>query len=401
MTASSAQTLSTAPLPTLNGLDLRGKRVLLRVDLNVLRDEAGIPLDTFRISAILPTLKRLLRDGARVGILTHWGRPGGRVVPALSTQPLAELLSELLGQSVPHVPDCIGRVAENAMNSLEPGHVVMLENVRFHLGEQLNQSVFVEQLCRLADVFVNDAFATAHRAHASTSGLMAAMPQAVVGELMLQELDNMRMLGMPMGKGSLLILGGSGVEEKLDLLRHMLGHVDVIMLGGTLANTFLAARDLGMGRSSLAPTHVDKARELLTEAGVVGCRLHLPQDVWVKGADGAKPVATHLIGSNESVVDIGPNTLEMWTKIARSASKVLMLGSLGVVEHDEGQRATRGLLKALDGHSDFSLVGGEALLPLIAQEGLTTKLRAITTGSAALVHGLAGKPYPFRQVMKI
>lgn len=388
----------TASLPGLKGLDVQGKRVLLRVDYNIPSKPDGTLYDDYRIASTIPTIKRLLLGGARLGILTHRGRPGGRMVPELSTKPLAEMLSSLIGQNVGHVPDCVGRVAEQAMAKLAPGEVVMFENVRYHLGEQMNQNAFVQQLAALGDVFVNDAFATAHRAHASTSGLASAMDVSVIGELMERELMWLRKLSNQPEHPVLLVLGGNNVEPKIQLLQHMLTKVDTVMLGGAVANTFMAARDLGLGQSLLDPSYVDMARDILTEAGVVGCRLHLPQDVWVRDANMAKTPAevraAHAIGAQESVIDIGPNTLATWQRLIVGGGTTMMLGSIGMTEHPEGRAGTLGLVKTLTETRGFNLVGGNGLLPVLHDTGLRELLPALSTGGAALVGGLLGKPLP-------
>lgn len=393
-----ADTLSTSSLPTLNDVDVSGKRVLLRVDFNIPPLPDGGLYDDYRITATLPTIRRLIRDGARIGILTHRGRPGGRVVPELSTKPLAELLSVLLEQKVEHVPDCVGRMAELAMENLAPGQVVMFENVRFHLGEQMNQLHFVNELARLGDVFVNDAFATAHRAHASTSGLASAMEVSVAGDLMIRELEWLRKIANSPAEPVVLILGGTTVQPKIELMQSLLTKVDTVMLGGAVANTFMAARDLGMGQSMLDPSMVDAARDTLTEAGVVGCRLHLPQDMWVHDVNDLEQPAevrhTHEIEPNESVIDIGPQTLSIWQRLIEGAGTVIMLGSVGVTENPDARAGTLGLVKTLSEQRGFNLVGGNGMLPLLARHDLRERLIALSTGGAALIDGLIGHPLP-------
>jgi phosphoglycerate kinase len=289
-------------------------------------------------------------------------------------------------------------MAEQAMSALVPGQVLMFENLRFHLGEQMNQQSFVKELAQLGDVFVNDAYATAHRAHASTSGLAAAMPVSVLGDLMMRELGWLRKIDTDARKPVVLVLGGHSVEPKLELLRRMLTRVDTVMLGGSIANTFMAARDLGMGQSVLDPSFVDMARDTLTEAGVVGCRLHLPQDVWVRDAGNpGKPAevkAVYAIGAQETVIDIGPQTLATWQRLIEGAGTVLLLGSVGVSEQLEGRNGTLGLMQTLAGQRGFSLVGGNGLLPVLRESGLKERLAALSTGGAALVNGLIGKPFP-------
>lgn len=402
--SATAAPLSTSNLPTLDGLDVRGKRVLIRVDYNIASKPDGTLHDDYRIASTVPTIKRLLRDGARLGILTHRGRPGGRVMPELSTKPLAALLSSLLGQEVAHVPDCVGRVAEQAMAELAPGQAIMFENLRYHLGEQMNQQSFIKELAVLGDIFVNEAYATAHRPHASTSGLAHAMETSVIGELMVQELAWLRKIAGEPARPVVLVLGGNHVEPKIELLRRMLTRVDTVMLGGAVANTFMAARDLGMGQSMLDPSFVDMARDLLTEAGVVGCRLHLPQDVWVHDANmPERPAETrpcYAIGAQETVVDIGPQTLKTWQRLIEGAGTVVFLGSIGVAEHMEGRSGTLGLMGTLVNQRGFQLVGGNGLLGVLHESGLRDRLAALSTGGAALVNGLLGKPFPCIEALR-
>ncbi|RZK98851.1 MAG: phosphoglycerate kinase [Rubrivivax sp.] len=404
LAAEPLSTYTPGSLPGLDGLDVNGKRVLLRVDYNIPTTADGSLEDDYRLEATLPTIRRLLRDGARLGILTHRGRPGGRAVAELSTKPLAKLLSEMLGQEIMHVPDSVGRMAEQAMEQLAPGQALMFENVRYHLGEQLNQQTFVLELAKLADIFVNDAFATAHRAHASTSGLAAAMNVSVLGDLMMRELGWLRRMASEPKKPMVLVLGGQSVEPKLDLLRRMLGRADTVMLGGAVANTFMAARDLGMGQSTLDPTFVDSARDALTEAGVVGCRLHLPQDVWVRRIgqldDGAEAKTAHTISAQESVVDVGPQTLKTWQRLIEGAGTVLFLGSVGITEKEIGRQSTLGLLQTVTSQRGYCLVGGNGLMPVLRESGLKERLDCLSTGGASLVNGLLGKPFPCIDAVK-
>jgi phosphoglycerate kinase len=396
-----ASLLST--LPKLDSLDVAGKRVLVRVDYNIAPQGNGGLSDDYRVLGSLPTLQKLIEKGARVGILSHRGRPGGRVVSDLSTQPFAAVLSKLLGQRVEWVPDCVGRMAEQAMADLAPGRVVLFENVRFHLGEQLNQLPFVQQLAALADVYVNDAFATAHRAHASTTGLTLTMPEHAVGELMVKELEWIERVVNTKGMVS-LVLGGNNVGPKLDFMRRMLTKAKTIMLGGAVANTFIAARDLGVGQSTLDPAWVESARDLLTEAGVVGCRLHLPQDVWVTNTmlPDAQPEAkaVHEIAAFEAIHDIGPRTLETWLRLIPQTDTLAWLGALGMVERESGSHSSVALAEALVKHKGFSLVSGTGMLPLLNRTGLRTRLPAVSTGGAVLPAALAGQPLPALDVMK-
>lgn len=397
-------TFKATDYPTLNGLDVAGKRVLLRVDYNITIDPQGKIDDSWRMAASLPTLKRLLQGGARVGILTHRGRPHGRVMPEFSTAPLAPLLSSMLGQHVEFVPDCIGRVAEYAMDKLSPGRAILFENTRFHLGEQMNQMPFVKKLAGLADIFVNDAFATAHRAHASTSGLAAAVPVSVIGDLMLTELAWLRRVTDNPARPLLLILGGSNVGPKLELISHLLTRVDTLMLGGAVAHTFLAARDFSLGQSAVDHACVNAARDILAEAGVVGCRLHLPKDLVVANKSNLdEPIGIRNImevGPNDVACDLGPETIETWKRVVNESSTTAWMGSLGAFEHPAFRRATVEIAERLASKTTFSLVAGNGLLQALGENSLRTRLPAVSTGGGALTTALMGQPLPSLAILQ-
>lgn len=391
--------------PTLDDVDVAEKRVLLRVDYNIAATDTGALADDWRIRATLPTLNRLLQNGARVGILSHRGRPQGRVVPALSLSPVARRLSELLGKPVEFVPDCIGRVAEQAMARLKPGHAVMFENTRFHLGDQLNQKPFTQKLALLADVFVNDAFATTHRAHASTSGLAAAVEKSVIGDLMVQELRWMdRVMNNPK-RPLTLILGGNDVAPRMELIGNILTRVDTLMLGGTVGLTFLAGRDIGLGQSLIDHGCIELSRELLAEAGVVGCRLHLPKDVVVADKRKLHEVLAirdvHEIGDDEVASDLGPDTLSLWSRLIDEARTVIWIGSMGNYHHAVFRQAAHLIGEKLATKTDFSLVGGNGLVQTLAESGLRERLPAVSTGVGALLTVLMGLPLPALTVLQI
>lgn len=384
---------------------MRDKRVLLRVDYNITAEEDGSLSDDWRIRATIPTIQRLQKDGARIGILTHRGRPQGRIMPELSTEPLARRLEELLGQKVEFVPDCVGRIAEQAMAELAPGKVLMFENTRFYLGDQLNQMGFINKLCRLGDIFVNDAFACAHRAHASTSGLAAAMPISVIGDLMVHELKWVRRVMDNPERPFLLMVGGADVGPRLELVSHVLTKVDTLVLGGTVGMTFLAGRDVNLGQSQIEHSCIDACRELLSEAGVVGCRLHLPRDVVVaqknnlSTAIGTKDL--HDMAEDEVASDVGAETLKIWKRLIQEAKTVVWLGRLGNVDHAAFRHGTVEIGKTLAQKSEFSLVGGSGLIKTLNQDGLRERLPAVSTGVGALLAGLMGQSLPPLAVLQI
>jgi phosphoglycerate kinase len=294
-------------------------------------------------------------------------------------------------------------MAEQAMAGLAPGEAIMFENVRFHLGEQLNQQPFVLELARLGDLFVNDAFATAHRAHASTSGLTAALPTAL-GHLMVQELGWVAKIADPANRPVTLLVGGNNIGPKLDLIKQMLERVDTVMLAGAVANTFIAARDLGVGQSMLDPAWVEAARDVLTEAGVVGCRLHLPHDVLVTRADDPTedptPRAVHDVGLQESICDIGPQTLATWQRLLQNNGTSIWLGCLGLVEQPSGFAGTYGIAHTLVENRHFGLVAGNNLLSALKAAGVREQLPAVSTGGAALATALLGQQLPCLNVMR-
>ncbi|MCP5404851.1 MAG: phosphoglycerate kinase [Pseudomonadaceae bacterium] len=392
----------TSALPRYDAINLAGKAILMRVDFNIPPDAHGNLADTYRLEAHLPGIKELLAKGARLGLLTHRGRPQGDVVPHLSTKPLAEELSRQLGQAVHHVPDCIGRMAEQAMAELPPGQVLLFENTRFHLGEQVNDAAFVRHLAKLGEVFVNDAFAAAHRPHASMSGLAATMPTSVLGPLMLRELDWLQTLQADAPRPLSCIIGGTQVAAKLDLIAALMTRVDTLMLAGAVAHTFLASRDMGLGRSLLDPGSVERARDIFAEAGVVGCRLLLPQDFTVQnkqdGTVTAKPF--NKLSGDDMAMDIGPQTCETWRQVIGKSARSFWLGSVGNFEHSPFDTGCRTVAEGLLAAEGFTLAAGDGLLKALKPDAMRTRLPHVSSGAAVWLHALAGKPLPALQVLR-
>lgn len=391
--------------PAWHALPLQGQRVLLRVDYNVTTTPDGNFVDDWRLQASVPGLKQLLAYGARVGLLTHRGRPGGRPDPAMSTQPLAPHLSRLLGQPVMWVPDCVGRVAEHAMAALAPGEVCLFENTRFHAGESLNQQPFVQAMAQLADVFIFDAWATAHRAHASTSGLAGAMPHVGLGPLVLQETGWVRHLQDSSAPPLTLLLGGAQLGPKLAMLQNLLPRVGTLLIGGTLAHTLLAAKDLPVAQQLVEPALIEAARSLLTEAGVMGVRLLLPQDVRVRTP--RHEVITRALEDlqpDEAIGDLGPATLEVWGRVIRRAEQLVWLGSPGQWEDPAFAHGTLTLAACVLGTAGtFQLLAGDGLLRAMLHLGQRTAMLAggtrFSTGGGAPLAALSGQSLPVWQVL--
>ncbi|HEY8498389.1 MAG TPA: phosphoglycerate kinase, partial [Limnochordales bacterium] len=310
-------------------IDVQGKRVLVRVDFNVPMDEQGRITDDKRIRASLPTIQYLLRHGARVILMSHLGRPKGKPEPRYSLKPVAHRLEELLSVPVRMLPDCVGDEVEQAVASLPPGHVALLENLRFHPEEEKNDPDFARRLARLGDVYVNDAFGSAHRAHASTEGVAHYLP-AVAGFLMLKEIETMgRALAEP-ERPFVAILGGAKVSDKIGVIRNLMNRVDALLIGGGMAYTFLKARGYEIGDSLLDAEHVDLARELMQEAERRGVRLVLPEDVVV--AREFKADAPHQVVPASAIpagwqgLDIGPRTRERFAQEVARARTVIWNG---------------------------------------------------------------------------
>ncbi|MFZ2586834.1 MAG: phosphoglycerate kinase [Alphaproteobacteria bacterium] len=390
------------PYPTLADVNVENRAVLMRVDFNIPPTATGGLVDDYRLHVHLPAIQTLLKRKARLVLLTHRGRPQGQVVPNLSTLPLAEHLSKLLGTPVGFVPDCVGRVAEQAVAKLGAGEVLLLENTRFHLGEQINDPRFVKQLASLGEVFVNDAFAVAHRPHASVSGLAATMAESVLGPRMLMELEWLNRLTQTPARPLVCMLGGAQVPHKLEVIRHLMTKVDTLILGGVVAHTFLASRDMGLGHSMVDPDCVNEAREIFTEAGVLGCRLLLPLDFTVTQRHGFATPETRpatVLRDTDMAMDIGPQTLATWSKVIQQAGSLIWLGSMGAVEHKAFQEGTLGLANAVLHSQAFSVVGGDGLQKVLREGDLRRHLPHVASGAAALMHALQGKPLPPLQVL--
>jgi phosphoglycerate kinase len=383
---------------TVRDVDVRGKRVLERVDFNVPLDKAsGAISDDARIRAALPTIRYLLEQNARLVLCSHLGRPDGKVVEKLRLKPCAVRLSELLGQPVAMAADCVGAQAEAAVAALEPGQVVLLENLRFHAEEEANDPAFAKDLAALGDVYVDDAFGTAHRAHASTEGVTHYLP-AVAGFLMEKEIDYLgRALESP-ERPFVAIIGGSKVSDKIGVLANLLGKVDALLIGGGMANTFLLAQGFGVGQSLVEADKVDLARDILAEAVVEKVRLVLPVDVVVAdrfAADAAwrvTPVSE--APSDWRILDIGPQTIAAFREELALARTVVWNGPLGVFEFPAFAVGTVSIAKALAQIHATTIIGGGDSASAVEQAGVADRMSHISTGGGASLEFLEGKTLP-------
>ncbi|MFZ5626784.1 MAG: phosphoglycerate kinase [Bacillota bacterium] len=382
---------------TIRDVDVKGKRVLVRVDFNVPTDENRQITDDTRIRAALPTIKYLLEQGAKVILASHFGRPKGQVNEKYRLDQVAKRLSELLGQEVAKTSDCVGPEAEAAVAALAPGQALLLENVRFHAEEEKNDPEFAKKLAALADLFVNDAFGAAHRAHASTAGVAQYLP-AVAGFLMEKEISIMgKALANP-ERPFVAIIGGAKVSDKIGVIQNLLTKVDTLIIGGGMANTFLKAQGYELGKSLVEEDKVQLAKELLATAQQRGVELLLPRDVVVAAAFAPdaehKTVAVGEIPAEWQALDIGPATAEKYAGVIRQAKTVVWNGPMGVFEMDAFARGTEAVAKAMAECPGITIIGGGDSVAAVEKVGVAEKMTHISTGGGASLEFLEGKTLP-------
>jgi phosphoglycerate kinase len=373
---------------------VRGQRVFVRADLNVpLRD--GRVADESRIQASLPTLRKLLAGGARVIVASHLGRPKGRRDPAFSLRPVAARLANRLGRGVAFADDCVGPVASAAVAELRDGEVLLLENLRFHAGEEKNDPAFARELAGLCDVYVNDAFGTAHRAHASTAGMLAFVRRAAAGDLLWSELEHLAVVRDPK-RPLLCLLGGAKVSDKLAVLEALAPHADVLAIGGAMAYTFLRALGRPTGASRVEPERVDDARRVLDAAQRAGRRVLLPTDHVVAREirDGAEHRVAETIPDGWIAVDIGPRTAQAYAAEALRAGTLFWNGPMGVFEIDAFGKGTEAVARAVADSDAISVVGGGDSLAALNRLGLGPRISHLSTGGGASLEFVQGLTLP-------
>ena len=386
---------------TVEDLDLGGKRVLTRVDFNVPL-ENGKVVDDKRIRAALPTIKYITNAGGKLILMSHLGRPGGKRVPEMSLKPCATVLSALLGKKVGFVDDCIGESVETAVASLDEGDILILENLRYYPEETENDPQFAARLAQLGDVYVNDAFGTAHRAHASTEGVTHHIPQCAAGYLLMKELEYLGGVLADPARPFVAILGGAKISGKIDIISNLLPRVDNIIIGGGMTYTFFKALGKEIGKSLLEEDKIDLAKELLAQGGPkiilpVDCRVTDTFDFDGRRIGDLKEVPDDGIPPDEFSIDIGPKSIEKFRSIISAAKTVVWNGPMGVFEIEDSARGTYAIASALaeaTAQGATTVIGGGDSASAIQKAGMADKVSHVSTGGGASLELMEGKVLP-------
>ncbi|PYS30546.1 MAG: phosphoglycerate kinase [Acidobacteria bacterium] len=386
---------------SISDLDLRGKRVFTRVDFNV-PIEGGRITDDTRIEASLPSIRYVLEKGGRLILASHLGRPKGKPEPKYSLKPVAARLTELLGKQVAFAPDCVGPEVEKMVSSLRDGDALLLENLRFHAEEEKNEPAFARQLAALCDVYVNDAFGTAHRAHASTVGITKFVKQAAAGFLMQKELEALSHALTKAEKPYVAIVGGAKISDKIELIENLLNIATTILIGGAMAYTFFRANGLETGKSLVEVEKIDLAKELLAKASQKKVPIELPVDhVVAPGLDSTDSQVTPVdrTPADRMGLDIGPETVRRYSEIVRRAKTIVWNGPMGVFEKPQFAEGTFAIARAVAESNAFSIVGGGDSAAAVAQSGVESKITHISTGGGATLEFLSGRKLPGVEVL--
>ncbi len=385
---------------TIDDLHLKGKRVLVRVDFNV-PIEGGKVGDDTRIREALPTIRKIIAEGGKAILMSHLGRPKGGFDPKYSLKPIAEHLSNLLGMPVKFAPDCVGDEVRKMVNELNEGEILLLENVRFHPEEEKNDENFARELASLADVYINDAFGSAHRAHASTEGVARFVNETAIGYLMQKEIEYLSKATSNPEKPYVAILGGAKVSDKIQVIKNLIEKVDAFLIGGGMANTFLKAKGYEVGKSLVEEDKLKLAEEILSEAEKKNVKFLLPVDCVIanKFANDAdfEIVAVDKVKQDWMILDIGPETVKKFEEVLKDAKTVVWNGPMGVFEFDNFARGTfeiAKILAELTKKGTITIVGGGDSASAVSKAGLSNSVSHVSTGGGASLEFLEGKVLP-------
>lgn len=383
---------------TIEQLPLQGKRVFIRVDFNVPLNKAGEVTDDTRIREALPTIRYAREHGAKVLLASHLGRPKGKVDSAFSLKPAAARLAALLGMAVPLASDCIGPAAETAVKHLANGEVLVLENLRFHAEEEKNDAGFARALAALADVYVNDAFGSSHRTHASVVGMVPYCAHKGVGYLMQKEIAALSRLLQSPERPFVAILGGAKVSDKIGLIGSLLSRANTIIIGGAMAYTVLQAQGVTTGKSLVEPDRIEEVQHVLTKAKAQGVSILVPQDhaiaAQLQAGVASSTTSDASIPADQLGVDIGPRTIEAFCAALRSARTILWNGPMGVFEMSPFDRGTRAIAETVASTPCFSVAGGGDTVAALTQAGLADKVSHLSTGGGASLEFLEAGDLP-------
>jgi phosphoglycerate kinase len=385
---------------TLDDLDVRGKRVLVRLDLNVPMKDGKVT-DPTRLERQAPTVLELSGKGARVILLSHFERPGGKVVPEMSLKPVAPALSQVLGRPVAFAEDCVGPVAETAVANLKDGDILLLENTRFHKGEEKNDPEFAQALARLGEIFVNDAFSAAHRAHASTEALAHLLPSAA-GRSLQAELTHLAKALHEAERPLMAVVGGAKISTKIDLLENLVGKVNVLVIAGAMANTFLAAQGHEIGKSLAEKDQFDTAKRIMAKAESSGAKIMLPTDVVVarelKPNTTARIVGIDAVDDDDMILDVGPRSIQAFGRALDKMKTVVWNGPFGAFETPPFDRGTVAAAKAVAERTRegrlLSVAGGGDTVAALAKAGVQEDFTYVSTAGGAFLEWLEGRTLP-------
>ncbi len=385
-------------MKTVRDFKVKKKRVLVRCDFNVALDKEGNILDDFRIEKTIPTIEYLIKNGAKVILMSHLGRPDGKKVETLKLDKVQERLTEYLDLSVTKAPDCVGKEIEEYTKELQAGEILLLENLRFHKEETQGNKEFAQKLSKLADLYINDAFGVSHRSHASVTGVPKFLTSGV-GLLLEKEIKVLSGLIQDPDQPLVSIIGGAKVETKIKLLKKLLEDKTHLLLGGVLANTVLKAKKVGIGQSKIEPKMVELAKKM----DLTNSKLHLPVDVLVASNSSKNSFFIRAIGEvkkGESIFDIGPDTCELFENIIKRAKTIFWNGPLGMIEKKDFSKGTLKIAQAVAGSDAFSVVGGGETVEFLNKKGLSSEFNHVSTGGGAMLCFLSGEKLPGLEALK-